>query len=297
MGKHVFLSYKHQDSTFANDLIRRVQAAGFTLWVDADQLRAGENWRETINLAIKDSFALVVIITPESKTSEYVTYEWAFAQGAGVKIVPVLLRPTKLHPQLEVLQYLDFSDPYVQPWERLIARLKELQAQFQTNSLSLPNDAPAPVRGAVMALDSHNAEERRSALRTLAQMNNPAAYAALVNAVRHPMRDVRVDAAFMLAKQTNNKETAAVPGLVEALYDEDSRIRTAAVKVLGEIGDPNAVPELLKLLNTESDGSIRWGITSALGRIGRVAVPGLVEALRDENWKVRRSAAEALWAM
>ena len=297
MGKHVFLSYRHQESAFANELIRRVQAAGFMMWVDAEQLRAGENWRETINLAIKDSFALVVIITPDSKTSEYVTYEWAFAQGAGVKIVPVLLRPTKLHPQLEILQYLDFTDPYVQPWERLIGRLKELQGQFQTNTLSLPNDTPNPVRSAVLALDSHNPDDRRSALRTLAQINHPTAYTALVNAVRHPMRDVRVDAAFMLAKQSGNKDTSAVPGLIEALYDEDSRLRTAAVKVLGEIGDPNVVPEFLILLNKENDGNIRWAVSAALGRMGKDAVPGLVEALRDENWKVRRSSAEALWAM
>jgi hypothetical protein len=297
MGKHVFLSYKHQESTFATELIQRLTAIGFKLWVDAEQLRAGENWRETINLAIKDSFALVVIITPESKTSEYVTYEWAFAQGAGIKIVPVLLRPTKLHPQLETLQYLDFTDPYIQPWERLIARLKELQGQFQTNTLSLPDDTPIPVRSAVTALDNHNPDERRSALRTLAQINHPTAYTALVNAVRHPMRDVRVDAAFMLAKQSSNKDTAAVPGLIEALYDEDGRIRTAAVKLLGEYGDPNSVPEFLNLLNKETDGSIRWAVTAALGRMGTSAVPGLIEALRDENWKVRRSAAEALWAL
>jgi hypothetical protein len=297
MGKHVFLSYKHQETAFANELVQRLTAVGFQLWVDAEQLRAGENWRETINLAIKDAFALVVIITPDSKTSEYVTYEWAFAQGAGIKIVPVLLRATKLHPQLEILQYLDFTDPYVQPWERLIARLKELQGQFQTNTLSLPSDAPNPVRSAVTALDSHNADDRRSALRTLAQINHPAAYTALVNAVAHPMRDVRVDAAFMLAKQSNNKDTAAVPGLIEALYDEDGRIRTAAVKVLGEIGDPNAVTEFLTLLNKENDGNIRWAVTAALGRMGKTAVPGLIEALRDENWKVRRSAAEALWAL
>ena len=31
--------------------------------------------------------------------------------------------------------------------------------------------------------------------------------------------------------------------------------------------------------------------------MGPSAVPGLCAALRDENWKVRRSAAEALWSM
>ncbi len=147
------------------------------------------------------------------------------------------------------------------------------------------------------ALDSHNADERRSALRSLAQMNHPTAYSALVAAVQHPLRDVRVDAAFMLAKQTNNTDFAAVPGLIEALRDEDARIRTAAVKVLGEIKDPESVPSLLEIVNHERDGNIRWLATGALSKMGETAVPGLVKALHDEDWKVRRSACEALWSM
>jgi HEAT repeat protein len=101
----------------------------------------------------------------------------------------------------------------------------------------------------------------------------------------------------MLAKQTNHQDFAAVPGLVEALDSEDARIRSAAVKTLGEIGDPNSVPDLLQVVNREPDSNIRWLATGALSKIGQAAVPGLTKALRDEDWKVRRSACEALWGM
>jgi HEAT repeat protein len=47
----------------------------------------------------------------------------------------------------------------------------------------------------------------------------------------------------------------------------------------------------------DGDSNIRWQATGALGKIGQAAVPGLCAALRDEDWKVRRSAAEALWSM
>lgn len=298
MSQHVFLSYKHEDRVFANQLIHRVQTAGFKVWIDDEQLRAGENWREAINIAIRQAFAVVLVITPESRTSEYVTYEWAFAQGAGVKVIPVMLRRTSyLHPQLDMLQYMDFTDPTQQPWDRLLARLREVRGEYKPDTISLAQDTPRAVRQAVEALDSHNADERRSALRSLAQMNHPSAYSALVAAVQHPLRDVRVDAAFMLAKQTDNKDFAAVPGLIEALSDEDARIRSAAVKVLGEIGDPESVPSLLEIVNHERDGNIRWLATGSLNKMGQAAVPGLVKALHDEDWKVRRSACEALWGM
>lgn len=126
MDKHVFISYKHEDSDFAEILRNRVEKAGFKTWVDTDGLPAGEDWRAEIDQAIKGAFALIVIMTPEAKASEYVTYEWSFAWGAQVKVIPVLLKHTPLlHPRLEALQYLDFSNFATRPWDKLIARLKD----------------------------------------------------------------------------------------------------------------------------------------------------------------------------
>jgi hypothetical protein len=299
MEKHVFVSYKHEETEFASMLIHQLTAAGFKIWIDTEQLRAGENWREAINDAIKDAFALVLVISPDAQRSEYVTYEWAFAQGAGIKVVPLLYKHPagRLHPQLEMLQYLDFTDKARPPWDKLLRRLWELRGESQPYTVVVSRDAPPAVKSAVAALDSHNAEERRSALKSLAQMNHPAAYAALVGAVQHPLRDVRVDAGFLLAKQTQHKDPAAVPGLLDALTDEDGRIRIAACKALGEIGHASAVPELLRIMTGSADADLRWQATGALGKIGEAAVPGLTEALKDNDWKVRRSAAEALWGM
>ncbi|MEZ4671973.1 MAG: HEAT repeat domain-containing protein [Anaerolineae bacterium] len=297
-SKHIFVSYKHGEQEFVDMLIHQLQAAGFEVWVDSEQLRAGENWREAINFAIQDAFALILVISPEAKASQYVTYEWAYAQGAGIKVIPLLLIETeKLHPQLDMLQYLDFTDRARPPWDKLMRRLWELQGEQQPYSVTVSRDAPPAVKSAIAALDSLNAEERRSALKSLAQMNHPAAYAALVAAVQHTVRDVRVDAAFLLAKQTEYKDPAAVPGLLDALSDEDPRLRSAACKALGDIGDGAAVADLLRVMVKDTDSNIRWQATGALGKIGSAAVPGLCEALRDEDWKVRRSAAEALWSM
>ena len=108
--QHVFISYQHEDIDFAENVIGRVEKAGFSTWTD-DKLHAGDEWREMIDIAIKNAFALIVIMTPEAKSSEYVTYEWAFAWGVGVKVIPLMLRSTQLHPRLEALQHLDFTSP------------------------------------------------------------------------------------------------------------------------------------------------------------------------------------------
>src|SRR6059036_818202 len=105
MRKYVFISYKHEDGDFAQVLIYKIQEAGFETWVDSDRLHAGEDWRAEIDSAMKNAFALIVIMTSEAKASEYVTYEWAFAWGVGVKVIPIMLKTTPLHPRLEALQY------------------------------------------------------------------------------------------------------------------------------------------------------------------------------------------------
>ncbi len=86
--KHIFISYKHEDGDFAENLVYKIKEAGFQTWVDND-LNAGDDWRTKIDQAIKDACALIVIMSPEARASEYVTYEWAFAWGAGVKVIPV----------------------------------------------------------------------------------------------------------------------------------------------------------------------------------------------------------------
>jgi tetratricopeptide (TPR) repeat protein len=123
MEKHVFISYQHDDSDFADALIYRVEKVGFKTWIDNNGLYPGEDWREGIDQSIRDAFALIVIMSPVAKASEYVTYEWAFAWGCGIKVIPVMYKFTSLHPRLESLQYLDFTNR-LRPWNDLMRTLQ-----------------------------------------------------------------------------------------------------------------------------------------------------------------------------
>src|SRR6516162_32042 len=121
---NVFVSYKHEDVDFAENVMGRLKEAGFQTWTD-HKIEAGEEWRTAIDLSIKNSFALIVIMTPEAKASEYVTYEWAFAWGCGVPVIPVMYKKSELHPRLESLQYLDFTNHNHRPWNDLMEALQE----------------------------------------------------------------------------------------------------------------------------------------------------------------------------
>ncbi len=126
MSNHIFISYSRKDSEFAKDLKKRLEAADVEVWTDESRLVPGEDWRESIDQAIRDALALIVVITPTAEASKYVTYEWAFAWGIGVKIIPILLESTPLHPRLEALKYLDFTHRTLHPWDKLTNLISEL---------------------------------------------------------------------------------------------------------------------------------------------------------------------------
>lgn len=290
---HIFISYCHADSDFAAMLKLELEKAAFNVWMDTERLRAGDDWREAIDDGIRSAFALVVVMSPAAKASEYATYEWSCAWGARVNVIPLLLQPTPLHPRLAALQYLDFSDMGARPWDKLIERLRELESQNQHSGVRVSRDAPPAVQRAVTALDSHEPKERATAIESLSKMSHATALEALAEATQHPIQDVRINAAFKLADITQHKDTRAVPPLIEALREHDSNLRQNAAKALGRIGDPQAVPGLLDSLHRE-DSRVRRTAATALSKIGTAAVSGLLDALKHRDYRVREMAAWAL---
>lgn len=207
----VFISYKHDDGDFALILKDRLEQAGFDGWID-DNLQAGEDWREMIDRAVRESMAVVVILSPESVASEYVTYEWAFALGAGVPVIPVMLKAAPLHPRLNELQFLDFTNRRARPWTQLIERLETL------------------------------AGERGTKKRPRKSTRREAEWDALREQLGHRHADMRAEAARALG---DRRERAAVPLLARMLAtDRSRRVRIAAAEALGWIGDEAAVPDL-----------------------------------------------------
>lgn len=121
----IFISHSHSDADFAELLKLHLEKQGIKCWMDSERLKIGQDWREEIDSGISNSKAVIAIMSPEARKSEYVTYEWAYAWGKGIKIFPLMLIQTPLHPRLESLQYLDFTNRVTRPYEELIHRIKE----------------------------------------------------------------------------------------------------------------------------------------------------------------------------
>ncbi|MFP4321002.1 MAG: TIR domain-containing protein [Anaerolineales bacterium] len=161
--EHLFLSYSHKDADFIEELIPQLKAEGFSPWTDAESIAPGTPWRHSIDKAIQESFAVLVLMTPAARASEYVTYEWAYAMGIGITVIPVMLEKTDLHPKLEELQYVDLTRGRKRPIQRLLVRLAELRVEHW-----------------IKRLDEPRFEDRNRAIRRLVELDSDAAVSKLI---------------------------------------------------------------------------------------------------------------------
>ena len=277
----VFVSYHRGDADFATVLRIEFEKAGHTVWVDERAISPGADWRTEIDQGIQAADALIAVMSPEAARSEYVTYEWAFALGRGIPVVPVVVRTATLHPRLEALQYLDFTSHEARPWTRLLEMLEQPESARLDRLAS--SEPVSTIDRAVAALDSLDPEERRLALETLGQSSDPAAQRAVRAALGHSLLDVRVRAGVAVATADI---TAALPALVEGLalsFDGEDRTRELVFRTrrtLVGIGQ-DAVPQLVEALAGANE-TILANVADVLGQIGNdTAVPALLSRLAD----------------
>jgi hypothetical protein len=89
----VFISYTRKDGEIAQRLVQQLKDAGFEAWDDRE-IMPGDNWAEKISQALKESQAMVVLISAAALNSEWVRREIEFALGTkkySGKPIPVFI--------------------------------------------------------------------------------------------------------------------------------------------------------------------------------------------------------------
>src|SRR5438105_4916513 len=102
---HVFLSYSHTDSAFAERLKSDLLAKGINIWSDSE-LQAGTSWDEEIRKAIKASDAVIMILSSRiAKSSSWVEAEYRIAKAYQRPVLPLFIDGTNENePSLSHMQ-------------------------------------------------------------------------------------------------------------------------------------------------------------------------------------------------
>lgn len=318
---HVFISYSHEDADFVSRLDEIFQDEHINTWVDRKRLKAGDNWRDVIDREIKNAFALIVVLSPHAVVSPYVTYEWSFALGIGLEIIPVICRQIKfddnaqknreienqltseledinhryhikipkplIHPRLDVFQYIDLSheDDNSPKWQDLIAQIKEKQQNFRPHSVNVPREAPQIVHDMVEKLNSGDKEVRKNAIIDLWDMDSPYVEDILIKALRHQLPDVRQWSARGLGVR---KCERSLPELSKLLQnDKFASVREWALDAVIKIGGDEIIPTLI-VASKDPENNIRSKAIQELGKTENIiALESLIEALADKDEYLR----------
>ncbi len=86
---------------------------------------------------------------------------------------------------------------------------------------------------------------------------------------------------------------ASTEALIDTLKDKNVYLRIHSAHMLGYIRDVRAVKPLATALRDKSEW-VRMAASRSLYKLGEASVSELVEAVKDDNWRVRRTAVIAL---
>lgn len=129
----VFVSYSRKNKPFVRQLVERLQADGFSVWVDWEDIPSAADWWDEIKAGITGADTVVFVTSPQSATSEVCYRELQYAVNHNKRLLPALYEPLTgpaqkaLHPAVSATQWTDF---HAQDFEAAYARLR---AALQTD--------------------------------------------------------------------------------------------------------------------------------------------------------------------
>lgn len=110
---HIFTSYSRRNSGVVDKVVQVLERAGIEVWLDREDIKAGNSWRVQIVTAIDECDAFVLALSADSAASVNVHKEVILAQDSGKAIFILMLEPVKIPAeiryQLAGLQFIDLQ--------------------------------------------------------------------------------------------------------------------------------------------------------------------------------------------
>ena len=140
----VFLSYAAGDDELARRIAQGLQREGFEVWWD-EIILPGDNWADEVAHALKNSQAMVVLLTPAGLQSKWVQREIEFAlvnESFRRRLIPVLVGDER-HISLEAIPWILRRLPMVR-----LSGASEVEAKVSEIARALSAEADSGVAGA-----------------------------------------------------------------------------------------------------------------------------------------------------
>lgn len=203
---YVFISYSHDDSSFAASLSARLHRTNIPHFRDIQAIEWGEHIPHRIHAALERATHLIILVSPGSERSQWVSYETGYARGRGVILVPYLLHPRMTVPSfLANIRYLHSrSDEakFLKSLQTTIRRIQNSKKRSAKSQIDNSQEPKSEVKEALAKIRSMHPQIRKDGVDVLVQHK---AESTLLELIGHRDANVRSSAALALAMLKSKK--------------------------------------------------------------------------------------------
>lgn len=131
---NIFISYTHKDKKFVEKLVQSLKMKRFNIVYDDEIIKIGDNIKETIFSSIGKSDLMILVLSENSDSNDYLKLEMCHAIEQNKKILPIIIDSnTKVPNELLGVKYADFSKEYDNSLRQLVKSLIFLLEENNNN--------------------------------------------------------------------------------------------------------------------------------------------------------------------
>jgi HEAT repeat protein len=302
----VFLSYSRKDEESMSLIAKYLRAQGVKVWVDNEKLIPGTPiWEDEIEKAIRNAVAIVVVLSPDSKNSEWVKREMTMADQYQKRVFPVLINgdeKNSISLRLINRQFVDLRKNWEEGMKSLSNALSFYISGLNVQEKDSPIVGETPKVQVVNKQPVSRAKPGRKEKQVASKpIKNETIKASPRKSVFGWLKGGAKGLVAQLADETKRDRAAqgliqldsdALPALLEALQTKDLDLLPIYQHILARI--PSASPMLTNVLAI-AHPIMRARVADVLGvRRDKSTLLALLDALKGEYYTVRARAAIAL---
>jgi TIR domain/FHA domain len=112
-ARRIFISHASEDKRLARAVAAVLRRQGWQPWIDESDILGGSSWAASIQQALRASSVVVLLVTANSVSKEWVLDEIVAARNLRVPIIPAFLEDVRLPDELRFMlqrtEYVDVS--------------------------------------------------------------------------------------------------------------------------------------------------------------------------------------------
>ena len=236
---HVFVSYSRKDSKTVDQIVARLTAEGLEVWIDREEIKAGELWRTQIVEAIDTCDAFILMLSCNSVVSDNVRKEIDLAQDSGRNIFVMKFNEAKLPAEIRYqLAGLQFIDLQLLGFDKAVSGLSNtLKEQLKPAGKQLVRQAELVIKG--IDPNAFGSEKRKQLIEFISKLartpQSSLQVVAVVAGSVHIFIDMPALTAFELKTRALNR---------------DHHFKRFGIKSLKLVGDKKYINISLGILTT-----------------------------------------------